>query len=171
MLWAGSAWVARDLLSRSSCTSALSTLVRDHTSNDLQLPAKYCFIRILKDTKHLSSNTPTHWMVWIGCTATMAIISYIIASAIPVFGGLVSVRSPQHQSRTNANIFLAHRCSPGNFTLLPTHGLHVALRQLEPREIAEKPAVETHGRLECIRDRLWYFPDGCRNLRVDRRDY
>ena len=33
----------------------------------------------------------THWAVWIGCTFGIAIISYIIASAIPVFGGLVSL--------------------------------------------------------------------------------
>jgi len=33
----------------------------------------------------------THWVTWIGCTFGITLISYIIASAIPVFGGLVSL--------------------------------------------------------------------------------
>lgn len=33
----------------------------------------------------------THWVTWIGCTSGTTLISYIIASAIPVFGGLVSL--------------------------------------------------------------------------------
>lgn len=32
-----------------------------------------------------------HWITWLSCTATTIIISYIVASAIPVFGGLVSL--------------------------------------------------------------------------------
>ncbi|KAF7195235.1 N amino acid transport system protein [Pseudocercospora fuligena] len=54
------------------------------------VPAKYIFIRILKGTRHLSSNTPTHWIVWLSCTAGIALVSYILAEAIPVFGELVS---------------------------------------------------------------------------------
>jgi hypothetical protein len=46
---------------------------------------------MLRGTRHLSSNTFVHWSVWLGCTASMALISYVIASAIPVFGGLVSL--------------------------------------------------------------------------------
>lgn len=53
--------------------------------------AKYFFMRILRGSQHLTRNTPTHWMTWIGCTAGNAIVAYIIASAIPVFGGLVSL--------------------------------------------------------------------------------
>jgi hypothetical protein len=48
-------------------------------------------MRILRGSRHLASNTPTHWITWIGCTAGNALISYIVASAIPVFGGLVSL--------------------------------------------------------------------------------
>ncbi|KAG9611999.1 amino acid transporter, partial [Aureobasidium melanogenum] len=55
------------------------------------LPAKYVFVRILRGSKHLTSNTKTHWITWLSCTTGITLISYIIASAIPVFGGLVSL--------------------------------------------------------------------------------
>jgi amino acid permease len=54
-------------------------------------PAKYVFIRVLRGSKHLANNTMIHWVTWIGCTAGVALIAYIIASAVPVFGGLVSL--------------------------------------------------------------------------------
>lgn len=57
----------------------------------IHLPAKYLFIRFLRGTHHLTENTFRHWAVWFGNTAGVAIIAYIIASAIPVFGGLVSL--------------------------------------------------------------------------------
>ncbi|CZT18855.1 related to neutral amino acid permease [Ramularia collo-cygni] len=61
------------------------------TTLTVHIPAKYVFVRLLSGTKHMSSNSLTHWSVWIACTASVAIISYIIASAIPVFGGLVAL--------------------------------------------------------------------------------
>lgn len=57
----------------------------------LQLPAKYIFVRILRGSQHLTNNSLTHWTVWLGCTGGCVISSYTIASAIPVFGGLVSL--------------------------------------------------------------------------------
>jgi amino acid permease len=57
----------------------------------LHLPAKYVFIRLLRGTEDLVTNTMKHWVIWISCTASMTIIAYVIASAIPVFGGLVSL--------------------------------------------------------------------------------
>lgn len=57
----------------------------------LQLPAKYCFVRLLKGTRHLTENTPRHWITWFACTITTTVIAYVIASAIPVFGDLVSL--------------------------------------------------------------------------------
>ncbi|KAI8716722.1 Aa-trans domain-containing protein [Fusarium sp. LHS14.1] len=53
--------------------------------------AKYAFVRMLRGSKHLTSNSLTHWVTWIGCTTTATIIAYLIASGIPVFGGLVSL--------------------------------------------------------------------------------
>ncbi|KAH0045714.1 amino acid transporter, partial [Aureobasidium melanogenum] len=63
----------------------VSTILLSH------LPAKYVFLRILRGTKHVTQNTAIHWVTWFGCTASTIIISYIIAIAIPVFGGLVSL--------------------------------------------------------------------------------
>ena len=48
-------------------------------------------MRFMRGSKHLTRNTPIHWMTWIGCTFGCTITAYIIASAIPVFGGLVSL--------------------------------------------------------------------------------
>jgi amino acid transporter len=33
----------------------------------------------------------THWGTWISCILAITVCSYVIASAIPVFGGLVSL--------------------------------------------------------------------------------
>ncbi|KAG8624754.1 hypothetical protein KVT40_007821 [Elsinoe batatas] len=57
----------------------------------IHIAAKYVFVRALRGSKHLSGNTIIHWASWLGCTFGLAMISYIIASAIPVFGGLVSL--------------------------------------------------------------------------------
>lgn len=57
----------------------------------LHLAAKYVFIRLLRGTKHLTSNSAIHWSTWLGCTGATAIFAYVIASGIPVFGGLVSL--------------------------------------------------------------------------------
>ncbi|KAJ5280177.1 hypothetical protein N7478_005549 [Penicillium angulare] len=57
----------------------------------LHLPAKYVFVRILYGSKHLSANTMKHWITWLSCTISVGLTAYIIASAIPVFGNLVSL--------------------------------------------------------------------------------
>lgn len=57
----------------------------------LHLPAKYIFVRALRGSEALVDNSFKHWAIWIACTLGNTIISYIIASAIPVFGGLVSL--------------------------------------------------------------------------------
>ncbi|CAI6337965.1 unnamed protein product [Periconia digitata] len=54
-------------------------------------PAKYIFVRALRNTRHLAANTKTHWVAWLSCTFGVSIVGYIIASAIPVFGGLISL--------------------------------------------------------------------------------
>ncbi|KAM5347494.1 hypothetical protein ACJ41O_010499 [Fusarium nematophilum] len=53
--------------------------------------AKYAFVRILRGSRHLSTNTVVHWGTWLGCTFTTALVAYIIASSVPIFGGLVSL--------------------------------------------------------------------------------
>ncbi|OJJ54274.1 hypothetical protein ASPSYDRAFT_161130 [Aspergillus sydowii CBS 593.65] len=55
------------------------------------VPSKYIFVRLLRGSRHLTSNSPIHWSVWLGCTFTVTIIAYVIASGIPVFDDLVSL--------------------------------------------------------------------------------
>ncbi|GLA53663.1 hypothetical protein AnigIFM63604_010963 [Aspergillus niger] len=57
----------------------------------LHLPSKHIFMRILRGSRHLTAQTPTHWIAWIGSTFSIAVIAYIIASSIPVFSDLVSL--------------------------------------------------------------------------------
>ncbi|GAA5944908.1 hypothetical protein JCM10213_001811 [Rhodosporidiobolus nylandii] len=55
------------------------------------LPAKYIFVRILRNSKHLNSSTKTHWVTWLACTFGCLLFSFIICEVIPVFDGLVSL--------------------------------------------------------------------------------
>ncbi|KAG9254326.1 transmembrane amino acid transporter protein-domain-containing protein [Emericellopsis atlantica] len=57
----------------------------------VHIPAKYLLVRVLRDSKHLTANTMTHWLCWIGCTLGITIVAYIVASAIPIFGSLTSL--------------------------------------------------------------------------------
>lgn len=51
----------------------------------IHVAAKYLLVRILRKTRHLQANTPTHWATWLGCTISLSIIAFVLASAIPVF--------------------------------------------------------------------------------------
>ncbi|CAH0057198.1 unnamed protein product [Clonostachys solani] len=57
----------------------------------IHFAAKYVFVRMLRGSSHLASNTLVHWVSWLGCTFGVTIIAYLIASGIPVFVGLVSL--------------------------------------------------------------------------------
>ncbi|KAM6504680.1 hypothetical protein FSOLCH5_015182 [Fusarium solani] len=53
--------------------------------------SKHFFLRILRGSKHLTTNTFIHWATWLDCVFTVAIVAYLIASGIPLFSGLVSL--------------------------------------------------------------------------------
>ncbi|WWC62647.1 uncharacterized protein I303_105244 [Kwoniella dejecticola CBS 10117] len=55
------------------------------------LPAKFLFVRLLRGSKHLTSNSAKHYIVWYSCVLGCVLFSYIIASAIPVFDGIASL--------------------------------------------------------------------------------
>ncbi|KAJ5994396.1 hypothetical protein N7451_010120 [Penicillium sp. IBT 35674x] len=55
------------------------------------IPAKYIFVHVLRGSRHLTSNSPTHWITWLSCTTGITVIAWIIASTIPVFDDLVSL--------------------------------------------------------------------------------
>ncbi|KAK5052046.1 hypothetical protein LTR84_002850 [Exophiala bonariae] len=57
----------------------------------VHIAAKYVFVRMLRGSHHLTDPTFRHWATWLTCTAVTTLISYVIASAIPVFGSLVSL--------------------------------------------------------------------------------
>lgn len=53
--------------------------------------AKYLFVRALKNTRHLQSNTWTHWSTWIGLNFAMGVLGFIFAEAVPVFNYLLAL--------------------------------------------------------------------------------
>ena len=52
--------------------------------------AKSCFVRILRGSPHLTSNSKTHWATWLGCTYGVGAAGWILSEAVPFFGSLVS---------------------------------------------------------------------------------
>ncbi|KAJ5462639.1 Amino acid transportertransmembrane [Penicillium sp. IBT 31633x] len=57
----------------------------------LHVTAKYCFVRLLRNTKHIQRNTVTHWATWIGLIIGLAAISFILAEGIPIFNYLIAL--------------------------------------------------------------------------------
>ncbi|KAK9896400.1 putative amino acid transporter [Cystobasidium minutum MCA 4210] len=57
----------------------------------LHLAAKYFFVRILRNSKHLQSNSVVHWGTWFGSTIVCGILAFIVAEAIPFFGLLLGL--------------------------------------------------------------------------------
>lgn len=55
------------------------------------LAGKNLFVRILKGSHHLNHSTKTHWITWLSCVFGSVVVGYIIASAIPIFGSLISL--------------------------------------------------------------------------------
>jgi hypothetical protein len=55
------------------------------------IAAKYVFVRMLRNTKHLQSNSWQHWTTWIGCNIFFGFAAFIIAEAIPVFNYILSL--------------------------------------------------------------------------------
>lgn len=53
--------------------------------------AKSLFVRVLRNSRHLTANTVTHWGVWMGCTTTCGFLGWLLAEAIPFFTSLVSL--------------------------------------------------------------------------------
>lgn len=57
----------------------------------VHVAAKYMFVRILRNSRHLQSNSVVHWGTWLGCTTGMAAISFILACAIPIFNYVLAL--------------------------------------------------------------------------------
>ncbi|OAL44931.1 hypothetical protein IQ07DRAFT_662444 [Pyrenochaeta sp. DS3sAY3a] len=57
----------------------------------VHVSAKYIFVRILRNSRHLQSNTLVHWSTWLGTVLGMTIASFLIASGVPIFNYLLSL--------------------------------------------------------------------------------
>jgi hypothetical protein len=57
----------------------------------LHVGAKYVFVRVLRNSEHLQSDTWVHWCTWLGCTSGLGAIAFILAQAIPIFNYLLSL--------------------------------------------------------------------------------
>ncbi|KAK4123638.1 hypothetical protein N657DRAFT_418924 [Parathielavia appendiculata] len=53
--------------------------------------AKYVFVRLFGATKHLHKRTALGWFGWLGITAALWAIAWIIAQSIPVFSNLLGL--------------------------------------------------------------------------------
>jgi hypothetical protein len=57
----------------------------------LHVAAKYCFVRILRNSQHLQKNTLIHWGTWLSCTIGLGAIAFVIAEAVPIFSYLIAL--------------------------------------------------------------------------------
>lgn len=57
----------------------------------LHVAAKYCFVRVLRRTRHLQENTITHWVTWLGLTFGLGALAFALAMAIPIFQYLIAL--------------------------------------------------------------------------------
>lgn len=57
----------------------------------IHVAGKTIFVRLLRDSPHLTDNSATHWIVWLSCTTGIGILSFLFAEVIPFFNNLVSL--------------------------------------------------------------------------------
>lgn len=57
----------------------------------LHVASKYLFVRILRNSPHLQTNSMVHWVTWLSCTIGLGSISFILAEAIPIFNYLIAL--------------------------------------------------------------------------------
>lgn len=55
------------------------------------IAAKYWFVRLLRGTRHLQSNTVKHWTVWVGSMIVTVVFAFIIVGVVPFFGDFLSL--------------------------------------------------------------------------------
>jgi hypothetical protein len=55
------------------------------------IAAKYIFVRILRNSRHLQANTFIHWGTWLSCTLVLGILSFVLAEAIALFNYILAL--------------------------------------------------------------------------------
>lgn len=53
--------------------------------------AKTTFVRLLRDSEHLQSNTWQHWSLWLGLNVGFGFLAFLAAEAIPVFNYILAL--------------------------------------------------------------------------------
>lgn len=53
--------------------------------------AKYAFVRLLRDSKHLQANTWVHWSTWLSINFLLGAIAFIVAEAVPILSDLLGL--------------------------------------------------------------------------------
>jgi hypothetical protein len=57
----------------------------------VHVAAKYLFVRILRNSQHLQKNSVVHWSVWFGCSLSVSVVGFLLASGIPIFNYLLAL--------------------------------------------------------------------------------
>ncbi|EXJ94657.1 hypothetical protein A1O1_03053 [Capronia coronata CBS 617.96] len=57
----------------------------------VHVAGKSLFVRILRNTRHLTQSTKTHWAVWLSCTYGTGFLGWILCEAVPFYGSLISL--------------------------------------------------------------------------------
>lgn len=53
--------------------------------------AKLIFVRVLRNSRHLQTNSLTHWVTWLGSNLILGILGFIIAEAVPILNYLLGL--------------------------------------------------------------------------------
>ncbi|KAK7540488.1 transmembrane amino acid transporter protein-domain-containing protein [Phyllosticta citribraziliensis] len=57
----------------------------------LHVAAKYVFVRILRNSRHLQHGTAIHWTTWLGCNVVLGAISFVISQGVPIFNNILAL--------------------------------------------------------------------------------
>lgn len=94
--WCGK-WVANpalgsagDLIKKISYGVALVGLIASGAINQ-HIAAKYVFVRVLRRSRHLQSNTATHWATWAGVTLAIGAVAFLLAESIAIFNYILAL--------------------------------------------------------------------------------
>ncbi|KAI1341320.1 transmembrane amino acid transporter protein-domain-containing protein [Xylariaceae sp. FL0016] len=94
--WCGN-WVANpalgsagNALKKVSYGIALIGLMASGSINQ-HVAAKYLFVRILRNSHHLQSNTVIHWAIWMSCSIGVGAIAFILAESVAIFSYIISL--------------------------------------------------------------------------------